>query len=225
MTSWRSGTRSGTTSLPIVEQAYAGEPVHMDDITLMMERRGYPEEAHFSFSYTPVRDESGAIAGFFCPCTDITGQIMAERRIASETERQRRLFEQAPGFVTILGEPEHRFEFVNQAYRRLFGDRDFVGRNVREAFPELEGQGFYEWLDQAYATGERFVASHADPLRRSPVPNRPGRSSSTSSTSPSGTRPAGSPASSARATTSPRPISPERPSRPATRATPACWPP
>ena len=77
----------------------------MDDITLMMERRGYPEETHFSFSYTPVRDESGAIAGFFCPCTEITGQIMAERRLAAETERQRRLFEQAPGFITILHPP------------------------------------------------------------------------------------------------------------------------
>jgi PAS domain S-box-containing protein len=155
--------------LPIVEQAYAGESVHMDDITLIMERRGYPEETHFSFSYTPVRDERGAIAGFFCPCTEITGQIMAERRLAAETERQRRLFEQAPGFITILTQPEHRFEFVNQAYRRLFGERDFVGRNVREVFPELAEQGFFERLDQVYTTGERFVAHHL-PIRfqRSP---------------------------------------------------------
>ena len=59
--------------VPIVDQAYAGEPVHMDDITLHMQRRGYLEETHFSFSYTPVRDETGTIAGFFCPCNEITG--------------------------------------------------------------------------------------------------------------------------------------------------------
>jgi PAS domain S-box-containing protein len=146
--------------LPIVKQAYGGEPVHMDDITLIMERRGYPEETHFSFSYTPVRDESGTIAGFLCPCTEITRQVMAERRLAAETERQRRLFEQAPGFVAVLTQPEHRFEFVNQAYRSLFGERDFIGKSVREAFPELEGQGFYEWLDQVFTSGERFVAHH-----------------------------------------------------------------
>jgi PAS domain S-box-containing protein len=156
--------------LPIVEQAYAGESVHMDDITLVMQRRGYPEETHFSFSYTPVRDESGAVAGFFCPCTEIMGQIMAERRLAAETERQRRLFEQAPGFITALTQPEHRFEFVNQAFRHLFGDRDFVGKTVREAFPELEGQGFFEWLDQVYATGERFVAHHV-PIRLQASPD------------------------------------------------------
>jgi PAS domain-containing protein len=130
----------------------------MDDITLVMERKGYPEEAHFAFSYTPVRDEAGFVAGFFCPCTDITSQVMAERRLWAETMRQRRLFEQAPGFIMILQGPTHIFEFVNQAYKRLFGERDLVGRTMRDAFPELAGQGFHDWLDQVYVTGERIVA-------------------------------------------------------------------
>jgi PAS domain S-box-containing protein len=144
---------------PIVEQAYWGEPVHMDDIELLMHRRGYPEEAHFAFSYTPIANDEGEVLGFFCACTEITAQVMAERRLVQETARQRRLFEQAPGFITILTGPEHRFEFVNQAYRRLFGDRSYVGQSVRQAFPELEGQGFFEMLDQVWATGERIVAS------------------------------------------------------------------
>jgi PAS domain-containing protein len=36
--------------LPIVDQAYRGELVHMDSIELLMLRRGYPEQTHFSFS-------------------------------------------------------------------------------------------------------------------------------------------------------------------------------
>jgi PAS domain-containing protein len=143
---------------PIISETMSGAPVHMDDITLVMERNGYPEETHLAFSYTPVRAENGRIDGFFFPCTETTQQIMAERRRASEHARQRRLFEQAPGFITILGGPEHRFEFVNQAYSRLFGSRDFVGRAVREVFPDLEGQGFFELLDQVNATGKRYVA-------------------------------------------------------------------
>ncbi|WP_189338357.1 PAS domain S-box protein [Sphingobium sp. SCG-1] len=66
--------------VPIVEEAYAGRPVQMDDITLIMLRKGFPEETHFSFSYTPVRDESGAVAGFFCPCLEITEQVLSDRR-------------------------------------------------------------------------------------------------------------------------------------------------
>jgi PAS domain S-box-containing protein len=144
--------------IPIVEQAYGGVPVHMDDITLMMDRRGYVEETHFAFSYTPVRVAGGVVDGFFCACTEITEQVLGERRRAADTERQRRLFEQAPGFITILRGPDHVFEFANVTYRRLFGERDFVGKSVREAFPELGSQGFFELLDRVYQSGERFVA-------------------------------------------------------------------
>ncbi len=77
--------------LPIVEQAYTGRPVQMDDIELIMHRKGFAEETHFSFSYTPVRDEAGAVAGFFCPCIEITAQVLAERRRAFQLSLEERL--------------------------------------------------------------------------------------------------------------------------------------
>jgi PAS domain S-box-containing protein len=150
--------------IPIVDQAYGGLPVHMDDITLMMDRRGYVEETHFAFSYTPVRVAEGVVEGFFCACMEITEQVLGERRRAADTERQRRLFEQAPGFIAILQGPDHVFEFGNATYRRLFGERDFVGKTVRETFPELESQSFFDLLDRVYQTGERFVADRT-PIR------------------------------------------------------------
>jgi PAS domain S-box-containing protein len=64
-----------------------------------------------------------------------------------------------PGFVGILAGPEHTYEYVNDAYIKISGRDDFVGRTVREVFPELAGQGYYELLDQVYATGERVVTS------------------------------------------------------------------
>ena len=158
---------------PIVDSAYAGEPVQMDDIELWMERKGRREETHFSFSYTPIKDEWGHVAGFFCPCVEITQQVLVERRRQADAERQRRLFEQAPGFITILSGPEHVFEFTNAAYRRLFGDRDFVGQPIRRAFPELEGQGFYELLDQVFTSGERFVADHVRVMVKSSLDGEP----------------------------------------------------
>lgn len=67
---------------PILERAFAGEATHMDELALLMTRHGYPEEAHFSFSYTPVRDEEGRVAGMFCACAEITARVQAERRQA-----------------------------------------------------------------------------------------------------------------------------------------------
>ena len=78
-------------------------------------------------------------------------------------ERLQRLFEQAPAFMCTLRGPSHVFEIVNEAYRKLIGWRNISGLPVREAVPEAEGQGFFERLDQVYATGVAFTA------RRSPI--------------------------------------------------------
>jgi signal transduction histidine kinase/PAS domain-containing protein len=146
---------------PLIDAALGGEASYSEDLPLRMNRHGYDEDTWFTFSYSPVRDEAGEVAGMFCAVHETTDRVLAERRLAEETERQRRMFSQAPGFICTLTGPDHRFDFVNQAYRSLFGDRDFVGATVREAFPELEGQGFYEALDQVYASGRRFVARDA----------------------------------------------------------------
>ncbi|WP_237481249.1 response regulator [Lichenibacterium dinghuense] len=65
---------------PLVDQVYAGDPVHMDDITLMVDREGRSPEAHFAFSYTPVYDDDGEVRGFFCPCAETTEPVLTERR-------------------------------------------------------------------------------------------------------------------------------------------------
>src|SRR5690606_10123314 len=52
---------------------------------------------------------------------------------------------------------DHVFEIANPAYIQLVGGRDVLGKPVREALPEIEGQGYFELLDQVYATGETFV--------------------------------------------------------------------
>ena len=142
----------------LMDRVFAGEPVHMDDLELTLHRNGYPEEAHFAFSYTPVPEDVGDIAGLFCACTETTRQVLAGRQAATERRRQQALLQQMPGFVAVLHEPSHIFEYVNDAYVRVAGERDYIGRQVREVFPELAGQGFYELLDHVYATGEPFVA-------------------------------------------------------------------
>jgi PAS domain S-box-containing protein len=144
---------------PLVDRALAGEPTFNENLHLVMERNGFPEDTWYSFSYSPVRDESGAISGMFCACTETTAQVLAARREVEERERQRRMFEQAPGFIAVMSGPDHVFEFANASYRRIFGDRDYIGQAARSAFPVLEGQAFFGWLDRVYATGERYVAN------------------------------------------------------------------
>ena len=75
---------------------------------------------------------------------------------AAERDRTRMLFRRAPSFMAVLRGPDHVFELVNESYQRLVGRRDLEGRAVREALPEVAGQGLFERLDQVYRTGEAF---------------------------------------------------------------------
>lgn len=85
--------------------------------------------------------------------------ITAERvqAQASEAGHLRHLFNQAPGFVCVLRGRKHVVELMNAAFLHLVGDRDIVGKPVREGLPEIEGQGLFELLDQVFETGEAFV--------------------------------------------------------------------
>jgi PAS domain S-box-containing protein len=81
----------------------------------------------------------------------------ANTTLDAERRHLRRLFEQAPGFTAFLRGRDHVFELANSAYYELVGRRDIIGKPVREALPEIAGQGFLELLDQVFTSGVPFV--------------------------------------------------------------------
>ncbi|WP_322403074.1 hybrid sensor histidine kinase/response regulator [Massilia luteola] len=157
---------------PLTERALGGEATYADRLYLVMNRHGYDEPTWFTFSYSPVRDERGNIAGMYCACVEVTDQVLAEKYRNEENERLRGLFAQAPGIMAVLRGPEHVFELTNQSYMQLVGHRPVVGKAAREALPEIVGQGFLELLDRVYTTGEPFVG-HALPVRLQREPEGP----------------------------------------------------
>ncbi|WP_437317592.1 GAF domain-containing protein [Sorangium sp. So ce385] len=74
------------------------------------------------------------------------------------------LFNQAPAGICIMRGPEHVFELVNPTYRDILGGREVLGRPIREALPELYGQGIFELLDGVYRSGQPYVGTSV-PLR------------------------------------------------------------
>lgn len=115
---------------PIVQQAYAGTAVHMDDIALVMERRGFQEETHFAFSYTPIRGEQGDVQGFFCACAEITDQVLADRKSTAERESLFRLSRDLFGVASFDG----YLKSVNPAWSRILGrsDADLLAKPFAE---------------------------------------------------------------------------------------------
>ena len=58
-----------------------GEATWSENFLLELERNGYPEECYFTFSYSPIRDESGGVGGVFTPVQETTSQVIGERRL------------------------------------------------------------------------------------------------------------------------------------------------
>ena len=154
---------------PLVERALAGESTYWENLPLTMTRKGHEEQTWFTFSYSPLRGDAGAVEGMLCACVETTDTVLAERRRIDEAERLRRLFDRAPGFMAVLRGPDHVFEMMNASYLQLVGHRDLVGKPVREALPEVAGQGFFELLDQVYRSAEPFTGrSMKIALQRAP---------------------------------------------------------
>jgi len=128
---------------PLVERTLVGgESYKMNDISLVMQRKGYAEHTWFTFSYGPVRDDAGAILGLLCNCIETTEAILGQRRreadeatlreheSASREDAERVQLALAAG--AIIGTwfwhlPTDRFT-VDEAFARAFGLDPAVGR-------------------------------------------------------------------------------------------------
>ncbi len=141
-------------------------------------------ERFWSATHLPILDADGKVAFILQHTVDVTslhepaqqGTRSGERlrteagvltraraveeeneRISEERERLRALFAQAPGFMCVLGGPDHVFQIANAAYIQLVGRSDLVGKTVAAALPEVVGQGFVDVLDKVFQTATPFV--------------------------------------------------------------------
>ena len=78
---------------PLIDAAMAGQATYREDLPLVMNRKGYDEHTWFTFSYSPVRDESGQVAGMFCAVSETTQKVLAERGLRENEQRLRSLNE------------------------------------------------------------------------------------------------------------------------------------
>ncbi len=170
---------------PLIDVALAGQSTYREDLPLLMNRRGYDEPTWFTFSYSPVRDESGKVAGIFCACTETTRRVLAERglrelnetleRRVTEALAERNLLadivEGTDAFVQVVG-LDYRWLAVNRAaadeFERIYGVRPRVGASLLELLatqPEHQAEVKAVW-SRALA-GEVFteVGEFGDPVR------------------------------------------------------------
>jgi hypothetical protein len=96
-------TKSWASAWEIIDEAFkralAGHTSFLQNQRMFLDRNGYLEETFFTFSLSPIRDESGDIGGLFHPVTETTAQMLNQRRtralqdLASRTGRSKNVAE------------------------------------------------------------------------------------------------------------------------------------
>jgi len=128
---------------PLVHRTLVeGESFMMEDLPLLMLRKGYPEETWFTYSYAPLRDNDGPILGLLCTCIETTEAVQSRKERAANEAALRKSeaaarenaerVQLALQAGAIIGTwfwdlPRDRFT-VDEAFARAFGLDPALGR-------------------------------------------------------------------------------------------------
>ncbi|WP_020602117.1 PAS domain-containing sensor histidine kinase [Spirosoma spitsbergense] len=142
---------------------------------LTVNRHGFPGADYFSYSLSPIYDESDGIGGTFCIVTKKTDTLLAEqqrqelnrvrqenRRTQMQAETNERLLDamiqQTPLGVGIFYGPDYIIERANPTLCQLWNHspEELLGYPLFTASPESTGQGFEAMLDSVRETGIAF---------------------------------------------------------------------
>ena len=141
---------------PLIEAALAGNASYRENLPLTMKRKGFVEQTWFTFSYSPVRDESGAVAGMFCVVAETTAQVIAEQEASAERKVLADIVEGTDAFVQVC-DLNYRWLAINKAatdeFARIFGVRPKVGQSMLDL---LEDQPRHR--DEVKAVWSRALA-------------------------------------------------------------------
>jgi signal transduction histidine kinase len=169
------------------DRALAGHASFIENQRMFLDRNGYLEETFFTFSFSPIRDESGGVGGVLNPCHETTAEMLSERRIralrdlAARTGKAKSVEEVLVLSAQILAAYDLDVPFVllyardaNDPRARLVA-RTGLGRSA-EACPsvlDLKGSAQSFWpVAEVFGSGEPAQVNDLGP-RLGPPPCGP----------------------------------------------------
>ncbi|MGF9759235.1 GAF domain-containing protein [Microvirga sp. 0TCS3.31] len=165
---------------PIAERALAGEASYFEDLPIIVERKGYPEQTWWTFSYSPVHDETGDVAGVLCIVHETTSKVLSEQRLellVRVSDRLRSLNEPMEVITAAqqmlgehLGVSRVGFGEVEETARYFTTERNWTDGTVAPHTGTHNLAAFGPEIHGALKRGETLVVHNAaeDPRANSP---------------------------------------------------------
>jgi PAS domain S-box-containing protein len=144
---------------PLVENVFNGNATWSDDLLLLIRRHGFVEETYFTFSYSPIFNESGSVDGLYCACIETTEKVISKRKLEESETRFRNMVIQAPVAITLTQGADVVIESINKPMLQVMGkenESDVLGKKMIEVLPEIEDQPVLQIVKNVLKTGEIF---------------------------------------------------------------------
>lgn len=157
-----------------------GDAVWFEDQKLPLYRNGAMGYAYWTYSFSPITDDDNKVAGVLVTCSETTDAVEGlqklfeinidlessleknkiwQQQMETSENRFRTLIDKAPVATALFRGSDLIIDLANDVmigYWQKGGD--IIGKPYREAVPELEGQGYFEILDEIFKTGKEHHA-------------------------------------------------------------------
>jgi PAS domain S-box-containing protein len=135
-----------------------GKPIHSNESHAYFIKDGIEELVYFNFVYQPYFEDNDTIAsGVLIVAYEVTDQVLARKKAEESEQRYHTLIAEAAVATAVYIGREMRIQYANEAMIKLWGkDQSVIGKKLKDALPELEGQNFHQLLDEVFTTGETY---------------------------------------------------------------------
>lgn len=147
---------------PMIHTIMAGgDAVWFEDQKLPIYRDGEMSFAYWTYSFSPLIDDTGSVNGILVTCTETTQAVLSREKTEEAQQQALTFFEQWPVAVAIIDRDDLVFRMANPLYGFLVGRKpdDIIGKSLLDALPELAGQGFDQLLNEVVDTGKPYIAN------------------------------------------------------------------
>ncbi|WP_394774224.1 PAS domain S-box protein [Flavobacterium sp.] len=146
---------------PLIDQVLTeGEATWHENQLLPIYRNGKMEDVYWTFSYSPVNNDDGKIAGVLVICDETTEKVKLVQNLEDSNIRYKDNILQTPNAMCIFRGKDYVVEIANELMLEIWERKidQVLNKPVFEALPEVTGQGLEDVLLNVYTTGERFTA-------------------------------------------------------------------
>lgn len=153
---------------PLIDQVLSGKgSTWSEDQLIPIYRNNALEDVYWTFGYSPIMNEQGAPAGVLVICNETTEKVKSTKKLeetvnelAQSEARLRYMLADAPVGIALFTGRDLIIESANNKILETWGKtKAVIGKPLRLALPELEGQQFLQLLDDVFTSGEPYYGS------------------------------------------------------------------